>query len=170
MLRPKHTKPKNTDGLCHLLLPSVLSMVICCMCLIGSTLAWFQEGVQTGSQKLTSANYAVTAVVAFDGEEIPEDNGTYSLEAGKTYTVTLTAVGNATTGYCILKIGDQQLHTEPFPTPEATDNNTISFDLTLTETAAVEIIPQLGFSAKSAEEKIKNGDDIISDVIALESE
>lgn len=94
---PKHTKPTD-ENILRLLMPSVVGIFICMVCLAGSTWAWFSATVQTVPQTIEAANYDIS--VAVDGELVSSPG---TLEAGQQYTVTLTAIGNAPSGgHCIV--------------------------------------------------------------------
>lgn len=101
-------KKERKDSLVPLLLPSVLGIFICMVCVCGMTWAWYTASVETPTQKLTSACYEVTveSVTGADGKEIsPIENGSYSLAQGNTYTVILTASGTVKEcgGYCLIQ-------------------------------------------------------------------
>lgn len=68
-------------------------------------------------------------------------NGGYEiyLESGKTYKVTITATGTATTGYCTVKIGD-----DTYYTPQIAQGDIFEFTVTANESVTLTIIPQWG--------------------------
>lgn len=106
--RADKVKKERKDSLVPLLLPSVLGIFICTVCVCGMTWAWYTASVETPTQKLTSAYYEVTveSVTRADGTEIsPIENGSYSLAQGNTYTVILTASGTVKEcgGYCLIQ-------------------------------------------------------------------
>lgn len=106
--RADKVKKERKDSLVPLLLPSVLGIFICTVCVCGMTWAWYTASVETPTQKLTSANYEVTveSVTGADGAKInPIENGSYSLAQGNTYTVILTASGTVKEcgGYCLIQ-------------------------------------------------------------------
>ncbi len=156
--RGKYTKKhENSDGFFSLLIPSVLGMCLCCVCLVGGTFAWFTASQSTSTQTIQSANYDVTSVVTPSGETpITAQNGVYHLEKDATYTVALTATGDATTGYCIIDLGGTDIHTVQFPTKGSTEKS-ISFTLVIYQPVDMEIIPQWGSSTKDVESRIDNG-------------
>ncbi len=130
----KHHKIEEKDSLTAMLLPSMLGIVLCAVCLMGSTWAWFTATQSTATQTIQAANYEVSAVVKFGNTELAEENGTYTLAAG-IYTVTLTASGDATTGYCVLDFGnDIKAYTNQIAKETA-----ITFTLKINEPATLEI-------------------------------
>lgn len=101
---PKHTKSIDRNAV-KLLMPSILGIAACVVCLIGMTWAWFSADVRTEPQTLRAANFDV-AVAVKEGETPvePSADGSYRLEGTKSYTITLMADGSAQKGgYCIVK-------------------------------------------------------------------
>ena len=94
---PRHSKPAD-ENILRLLMPSVVGIFICMVCLAGSTWAWFSSSVQTVPQTIEVASFDIAVTV--NDELVPSP---VTLEAGQQYTVTLTAAGNAPSGgYCIV--------------------------------------------------------------------
>lgn len=107
-----------------LLVPSILGICTCLFCVCNITWAWFSVNVQTPLQ-IASAYYEVTvdsvmvnkardehkiSISAGDAEpdneaRIQPTDGSYELQAGKTYTITLHANGSVKdcSGYCLIK-------------------------------------------------------------------
>ncbi len=101
------------ENIWRLLLPSVLGLLLCVACLLGSTLAWYSG---TGTAVLEPMEFATFGAQVQVGDLQPE-NGVYTLPAG-THTVSLTPTGTATKGYCIVDLDGQLYYTpiltEPF--------------------------------------------------------
>ena len=56
--RAKHaTKEKRSDGLMHILAPSMLAICICAICLCGVSWAWFTASTSTGTTAIQSSSY-----------------------------------------------------------------------------------------------------------------
>ena len=54
----KHaTKEKRSDGLMHILAPSMLAICICAICLCGVSWAWFTASTSTGTTAIQSSSY-----------------------------------------------------------------------------------------------------------------
>lgn len=103
----KHSKPTD-ENIMRLLLPSFLGIVLCMVCLAGSTWAWFSASISTSPQTIEAANFDIAVTV--NGKPV---SSPVTLEAGQKYTVTLTATGNAPSGgYCEVKGGAVPLYTE----------------------------------------------------------
>ncbi len=155
--RGKHSKPKQSDNIFKLLMPSLLGICICAVCLMGGTFAWFTASQSTATQTITAANYEVTTIVN-DGTVTPSENGIYTLAAGIDYKVQITANGSATTGYCVIQLNDDEpLHTEQFPTKDDANKNSIVFTIHTDKQTTMQITARWGSSTKAEEEKIKNG-------------
>ena len=113
--RAKHaTKEKRSDGLMHILAPSMLAICICAICLCGASWAWFTASTSTGTTQIQSSSYKLLYQV---GENA---TATELAEAGTAYTLTanvcvikLKATGTAgATGYCSIKVGNETYYTE----------------------------------------------------------
>ncbi len=155
--RGKYAKAKEkSDGLTAMLLPSLLGVAVCAICLAGGTFAWFAASQTAPAQSIQTAHYSVTALVVLDGTQLEPQNGVYPLEAGKTYSVTLEATGNATTGYCIIDLSGTDIHTVQFPAEGSTEK-TITFRLTMDQQADMKIIPQWGSSGRAAADRVADG-------------
>lgn len=106
---PKHSKSTD-ENIMRLLLPSFVGIILCMVCLAGSTWAWFSTSVQTSPQTITAGNYDIKVDISPD--PAPAEGGGYSLEPYHSYTVTLTASGTAPSGgYCKIEGGVAPLYT-----------------------------------------------------------
>ncbi len=152
-LRP----PRVKDPLTAMLLPSVLGILLSAVCLAGGSFAWFTATETVSAPTIQAAKYDVSVAVSA-GESAPvlPQGEIYRLAEPGSYTVTLTAVGDAATGYCILYLGDRQLHTVQFPGGESPGER-ITFTLEIGEAAELRIVPQWGSSAKPPEERLADG-------------
>lgn len=134
----------------RLLVPSVLGLLICVVCLSGATLAWCSVNVQIRPQSLTAANFDISvSVQTKGGAVVPEgENGVYSLSSGTEYKITLTVGGTAslTSGYCIMQTGDAKYHTVPLRAGDS-----LSFTLIPAEDAAYLFTPVWGSYSGTAE-------------------
>ncbi len=140
----KHCKKTNTDNIFAMFLLSLLGIFICAICLMGSTWAWFTATQSTQTQNIQAASYTVAAeILADDGTPIATDN-TVTLQKG-TYTVTLAASGDATTGYTTIKIGNTDKLIFQFPSVNYSEK-TITFTLVMNEPAKVEFASCWGTS------------------------
>lgn len=133
--RADRKKKERKDSLFPLLLPSVLGISICMVCVCGMTWAWYTASVEMPAQKMTAAYYEVTVelVKTESGAEIEPTNDSYAFVANTTYTITLQAGGSVKEcgGYCLIKCGDTKYYTQTFK-PE----QTITITLTPTESGA----------------------------------
>lgn len=110
----KHEKPTD-ENILQLITPSVLGIVLCMVCLAGMTWAWFTANSTAAVSKIEAADTSANATVMIEspvtadteGSEayVVSENadGTYSLKAGKLYTVVLDMQGSVLNGeYCII--------------------------------------------------------------------
>ena len=83
--RAKHaTKEKRSDGLMHILAPSMLAICICAICLCGASWAWFTASSGVGAAKVQAATYAVKIERETDPDVWQESEYQISLAGGKT--------------------------------------------------------------------------------------
>lgn len=153
--RAKHAaKEKRSDGLMHILAPSMLAICICAICLCGASWAWFTASTSTGTTAIQSSSYKLFYQIGSDKEaDLAEAGTAYTLPAGKT-VITLKATGTAgATGYCSIKIGDETYYTEQIRV-----NDTSEFTFTVKAAAGTQItlIPKWGTYSHAA--TLHNGD------------
>lgn len=139
---------KTETNLTKILLPSVLSILLCMTLLCGMTWAWFASTQSTPAATIQAATYHID-VVAKNGETVltAGQDGKYSLAAGVAYTVTLTAGGNASKGYCKVTLPDNSV----LRTAQIVPKNSLTFTLTLTNGGNVSFSPEWGTYSGTAE-------------------
>lgn len=159
---PKYDRPKKKD-ISRLLMPSVVGMLLCMICLAGTTWAWFTASIQSGANTLNAARFALLVDVKAEGGDaltVNETTGCFTLEANKTYTVTLKPDGTANKGYGVITIDGQTRHTAQIAKP-----NTFTFKIQTADTGAtLSVVPAWGENG-SADAVIND-----QDVIVLNSE
>lgn len=113
---PKHNK--ISDKVFHrVILTSVFGMLMCAICLAGLTWAWFSDSTSGTAEALNTSKFGIDAEITVAGTEgssapiYADDDGVYSLDGGKTYTVNLTATGDASTGYCVVTLNGVDYYT-----------------------------------------------------------
>lgn len=136
--RAKHaTKEKCSDGLMHILAPSMLAICICAICLCGASWAWFTASTSTGTTQIQSSSYKLLYQVNEDTSptELAEAGTAYTLKADTT-VITLKATGTAgATGYCSITVGSETYYTE-----QISVNDTSEFTFTVNAAANTQII------------------------------
>lgn len=153
--RAKHaTKEKRSDGLMHILAPSMLAICICAVCLCGVSWAWFTASTSTGTAKIQAAAYTVS-VTATQGETPltpTEENGSavFTLEADKKYQIEIKPTGNATTGYCKVNFEGTDYYTVQLP------SDTLLFTVYASENGSLTVTPEWGTYSHDA--TLHNGD------------
>ena len=133
--RVKHTKKeKRSDGLVHILAPSMLAICICAICLCGASWAWFTASTSTGTTQIQSSSYKLSYQIGSDTAELAETGTAYTLTANAC-VIKLKATGTAgATGYCSIKIGDETYYTE-----QILVNDTSEFTFTVNAAAGTKI-------------------------------
>ena len=154
--RAKHaTKEKCSDGLMHILVPSMLASCICAICLCGVSWAWFTASTSTGTTAIQSSSYKLVYQIGKDttATELAETGNTYTLTAD-TAVITLKATGTAgATGYCSIKIGDETYYTEQI---YVNDTSGFTFTVNAAEGTEITLTPKWGTYSRAA--TLHNGD------------
>lgn len=105
----EHPQEKKPASLTALLMPSLLGVAICLVCLCSLTWAWFTATQNSGVQPIQSATATVTAKLG--------DTDLGKLKVGEpcnlngTGTLTLHMAGDAQYAYVVIKVGDTEYHT-----------------------------------------------------------
>lgn len=103
----EHPQEKKPASLTALLMPSLLGVAICLVCLCSLTWAWFTATQNSGVQPIQSATATVTAKLG------DTDLGKLPIEEGMTGTGTLTLHmdGSAQYAYVLIKVGGTEYRT-----------------------------------------------------------
>ena len=154
--RAKHaTKEKHSDGLMHILAPSMLAICICAICLCGASWAWFTASTSTGTAQIQSSSYKLSYQIGSDTAELAETGNTYTLTSDTT-VITLKAIGTAgATGYCSIKIGDETYYTK-----QISVNDTSGFTFTVNAAKGTKIILTPKWGSYSGNADLNSGETI----------
>lgn len=161
---PKYEKVSD-KSFSQIMLSSVLGILICGIFLAGITWAWFTGSVTSTANNITAAKFSVQITFKQNGLEIePEtdENGYYKLNDGS-YTVTVTADGDASTGFCRveLKLPDNSsltYHTvQIYPAEAGSDPQNIEFTVNASDGYRLSIIPQWGTYSKPDNDEVLIG-------------
>ncbi len=154
--KPKHKGKKEArDGLFSMLAPSLAAICICCVCLVSVSYAWFTAGVESKSSTLTAASYKIDVSIKSGNDSVAAYNGVYSLKKENSYTVTLTASGTASTGYCVIKSGEETWYTDQISTKQ-----TKTFTFTITPGADADFTFEAVWGTYSSEPSVKTCDNL----------
>lgn len=150
--RAKHAaKEKRSDGLMHILAPSMLAICICAICLCGASWAWFTASTSTGTAAIQSSSYKLSYQIGSDTAELAETGTAYTLTSDTT-VITLKATGTAgATGYCSIKIGDETYYTE-----QIFVDGTFTFTVNAAAGTEITLTPKWGTYSHDA--TLHNGD------------
>ncbi len=150
---PKMFKKEKskTAGFFHVVAPSIAGICICAVCLCGMSWAWFSASRNTGVMPIKSAYMDFTVEVK-NGDNTVEknDTGGYALQAGETYSVTLTVSGTASTGFA-----DIVFEGKTYYTPQLKNGDAFAFMLKPSENGKLVINGQWGTCF--AEERLVSG-------------
>ena len=152
--RAKHaTKEKRSDGLMHILAPSVISIFICAVFLCGVSWAWFTASTSTGTTQIQSSSYKLSYKIGSNTAELAKVKTVTVPESGSC-KITLSAGGTSgATGYCSVKIGDETYYTE-----QIFANGTFTFTVKAAAGTQITLTPQWGTYSHNA--TLRNGADI----------
>lgn len=146
--RAKHaTKEKRSDGLMHILAPSMLAICICAICLCGASWAWFTASTSTGTTAIQSSSYKLLYQVGEDATatELAEAGTAYTLTSDTT-VITLKANGTAgATGYCSITVGSETYYTE-----QIFVDGTFSFTVNAVTGTEITLTPKWGTYSHAA--------------------
>ena len=156
--RAKHAaKEKRSDGLMHILAPSMLAICICAICLCGASWAWFTASTSTGTAQIQSSSYKLSYQVGEDttATELAEAGTAYTLTSDTT-VITLKATGTAgATGYCCITVGSETYYTE-----QIFVDGTFTFTVNAAAGTEITLTPKWGSCAvrDNANSIIKDGE------------
>lgn len=155
----KHVKPTD-ENIMQLLMPSILGMLICMVCLAGATWAWFTATTTVSVPPVSAAYFDVQ--VTIDGVlQTPEDSEhVYTISNEKNNEIKLTATGTASIGgYCVITVGKDTYYTPWMSIENSSEGvRSISFNLYTDKEEKIKIIPYWGTpSSIDSDHKITNG-------------
>ena len=168
-----HDDTRRSDGLAHILAPSVAGLCICALTLCGVSYAWFTATVSSDAGTIRAAQYGVEVTIA--EAENPDatvtmnknaQNVTADLAQGKAYKVTLKATGSATQGYCMVALKSDASAAQPdsyYYTSQLVsgDNNTMTFTIIADKAYTLTITPQWGTCSFTEDKKSLKDDETI---------
>ena len=164
----RHWKKEENDGFFSMLAPSLAGILVCCVCLVAGTMAWFNASVSSPMQTMQSAEFSVKVTVekkdaAGDSAQVLDENTSdgagrqTTLEAGS-YLVTLEGTGTASTGYCRIVIGEKEYYSAQINRGKdangnlTDENGTLEFMVTVGESTSMMITPIWGTYAHNSDE------------------
>lgn len=138
----KNFNSKRKQSVWGLLAPTLLGVLVCVICLVGSTYAWFTSGVESGSQEIPAAHFDATIKTGGytynSGEKLEwTQDGSYEFE--------ITPTGTASKGYCTITVKVDNTTTTYYATFEKGDGyKTEKFWLALLDMSTT---PEVTFNA-----------------------
>ena len=106
----EHPQEEKPASLTALLMPSLLGVAICLVCLCSLTWAWFTATQNSGVQPIQSATATVTA--SLNNTALGELKVGKTCSLNGTGTLTLHMEGDAQYAYVEIKVGDTEYHTD----------------------------------------------------------
>ena len=144
MLKQNKYKKDADSAFLRLFASSIMGILLCIVCMGGLTWAWFNQSVTGNTESIHSASYSISISVVqnptTDNITVsPGADGKYSLAAGNSYKVTLSASEDATTGYCKVTVNGTDYHTTQMA--PVVPGNRVIFTIKCTAAATVEFSP-----------------------------
>ena len=146
-------KPLTDKAFSRFFVSSLIALLVAIAALCSSTYAWYATTVATPSNTLIAAYYDITVTVDDAGTVLDaETDGSFTLQAGKSYTVTLqkSALATAENGYAKILCDGISYTTEQI------NSGTLVITIAPSADASVLFVPCIG--TNTATEKIANGD------------
>lgn len=106
----EHPQEEKPASLTALLMPSLLGVAICLVCLCSLTWAWFTATQNSGVQPIQSATATVTA--SLNNTALGELKVGEPCSLNGTGTLTLHMAGDAQYAYVLIKVGNTEYHTD----------------------------------------------------------
>ena len=150
---PRRSKAERlrSDTLRAMLLPPILCAALCLVCLCGLSWAWFTVGVSAGTSSVSGAQYSVSATVTQGETPVSMENGGFALSANTEYTVSLTAEGTASTGFCVITLTGET--TQTLTTEQIVPGTTFSFKLIPESNTTLTAVAHWGVGSAEASAK-----------------
>lgn len=157
-MEKQNTEKLSDKAFARLVATSVIGILVCLICLCGTTFAWFTGSISSGNNEIKTAECKLTVSVYKDGAEKAiidtENAATLECEEG-TYAVTLTLPKESASGYLVLTVGGQEYYSDYL---QGNNEN----DGALTFTLNVEAANSVTFTARwgiySGECHVSNGE------------
>lgn len=146
---------RRSDGLYHILAPSMMAICACALYLCGTSWAWYSSTQASSVSSIISATYDADVAINVDGATsgVPKIDtiSQMTLESGKEYKVTIKASGSATSGYCKVEVGNKVYYTNSI-----IPNDEYSFKIKANESCILKITPQWGTCAIDGQDVNEN--------------
>lgn len=144
---------KLTDkAFSRMLLPSVLGILLCIVCLCSTTFAWFTDSAPSAQNEIKAADECLLSVtVTESGEELQNIESGVLLEAGKEYTVTLSLPSGSASGYCMIVAGGKTYYSDYIARHSRSEPKTVTFTLTVATDQTVVFKPHWGIYSKETD-------------------
>ncbi len=149
---------QRSDGIFHILAPSLIGIVVCALCMCGASWAWFTASTSADTAAIQAATYTVTVTAKLDQTEAKTETEegvtTVTFADAGAYTVTLKphADNTVTAGYCKVEFGDKTYYTD------CLTEGKLTFTVNAAAKATLTVRPQWG--SYSGDVSLENKDTI----------
>lgn len=134
-------RPAPTGGVWGVLLPSVLGIALCAVCLCGTSWAWFTANTSGDVSAVQAASFEVTLTLGDNATPQTPTDGVYtiSLRTDESVTLHIMTDGTATTWYGKLEFGGRAYYT-----PQIEVGGTYTLTVTAEENGTLTVSPRWG--------------------------
>lgn len=142
--RQKRGQPHG-DGLARILVPSVLAICVCTLCLCGVSWAWFTATTSSGTAVIQSSSYKLAYQV--DGAAATDftEKAEIPVPEGGQCSITLSATGTAgAAGYCSVQVGDETSYHYTKPILVGDDASAFTFTVYAAKGTKIILTPKWG--------------------------
>lgn len=113
----KHTAPTDSQKTLRKMLALIPVLVVAVLCYSVTAYAWFSASIVNRGNVIQTTTFGLeVSVIGSDNQPVEPSDGVYTLVDNQSYTVTLTKTGEASTGYCVVKAGEDTYYTDPITT------------------------------------------------------
>ena len=152
-------KEKSADaGIKRMMLTSVLGMLICVVCLAGTTWAWFTatQNATVGESQVAQTLTKVSIKSIGSNTLMGSDVKNYSIDSNEYYAVTLTEDGTADGVYCAVSVDGTTYYTSCMASGEKLSFTVCSRDGDMTVATSWNEMTHTGSSARKAMSRTKS--------------
>ena len=148
----KQTDKLTDKAFLRLMVTSFLAIGACIVCLCSTTWCWFSDSAPSSDNRILTASECLLSVtLTEDGTEITGIEDGVLLEAGVSYTVTLSLPPETASGYCLIEAGDTLYYTDYIQRHSGSEAQSVSFTLLLATSQEVTFTTRWGIYAKDSD-------------------
>ncbi|MBQ8320493.1 MAG: hypothetical protein IJX81_06395 [Clostridia bacterium] len=158
-MKQQNSNQLSERAFARLIALSLLSVLLCLVCLCTTTYAWFTGGVTAKNNTLIASTCSLTVSVKEEGEAAATEWSDFAekeitLSGGKTYEVTLSIPVGSASGYIAFRVGEE-VYLSPFVSCKAGAERSATFKIAVN--ADTVACFTLRWGIYSGEKSVENG-------------